>query len=107
MSDRRRCGAASTLTDPLRTVADPLFMSLPSMWFLKRRGFATGIAVSGTGFGGAVGSLIIRSLLPKLVSQNRRSQPLKAHTLRAGLAQHSLGLRRYQRGHIMYRLLSH
>ncbi|KDE05180.1 hypothetical protein MVLG_04422 [Microbotryum lychnidis-dioicae p1A1 Lamole] len=44
----------------------PLVCALPSQWFLKRRGFASGIAVSGTGLGGAMASLIMRSLLPKL-----------------------------------------
>ncbi|SCV67804.1 BQ2448_5415 [Microbotryum intermedium] len=48
----------------------PLVCALPSQWFLKRRGFASGIAVSGTGLGGAMASLIMRSLLPRLVSLN-------------------------------------
>ncbi|KAM0745863.1 MFS general substrate transporter [Meredithblackwellia eburnea MCA 4105] len=44
----------------------PLFMTLPSRWFLRRRGLATGIAASGAGFGGAISSLIVRALLPRL-----------------------------------------
>ena len=44
----------------------PLYMSFPSQWFLKRRGFATGVAVSGSGFGGGIASLILRGLLPIL-----------------------------------------
>ncbi|GAA6010696.1 hypothetical protein JCM10207_005802 [Rhodosporidiobolus poonsookiae] len=43
----------------------PVFVSLPSQWFVRRRGLATGIAVSGTGFGGALLSLLIRYLLPR------------------------------------------
>jgi MFS family permease len=46
------------------------FMTLPSQWFSKRRGLATGITVSGTGFGGGFGSLIMRGILPKLGYQN-------------------------------------
>lgn len=46
----------------------PLTMAMPSMWFRKRRGLATGIATSGTGFGGAILSLILRALLPRVVS---------------------------------------
>lgn len=44
----------------------PIFMSFPSQWFTKRRGFATGLAVSGSGIGGGMSSLIIRGLLPRL-----------------------------------------
>ncbi|GAA6063150.1 hypothetical protein JCM10212_006308 [Sporobolomyces blumeae] len=48
----------------------PLFMTIPSQWFSRRRGLATGITVSGTGFGGGFGSLIIRGILPKLGYRN-------------------------------------
>ncbi|GAA5864588.1 hypothetical protein JCM1840_002160 [Sporobolomyces johnsonii] len=48
----------------------PLFMTIPSQWFSKRRGFATGITVSGTGFGGGFASLIVRGLLPSLGYRN-------------------------------------
>ncbi|KAL1698563.1 major facilitator superfamily domain-containing protein [Schizophyllum commune] len=41
----------------------PLIMSLPSQWFLRRRGLATGLAVSGAGIGGAVVSVVMRKLL--------------------------------------------
>ncbi|GAA6015745.1 hypothetical protein JCM8202_001102 [Rhodotorula sphaerocarpa] len=44
----------------------PLFMTIPSQWFQKRRGLATGCVVSGAGFGGAFASLIMRGLLPPL-----------------------------------------
>lgn len=44
----------------------PVFMAIPSQWFAKRRGFATGVAVSGSGIGGGISSLIIRGLLPRL-----------------------------------------
>lgn len=51
----------------------PLFMSLPSHWFLRRRGLATGIAVSGTGFGGAFISWLVRLLFPRYVSDSEDS----------------------------------
>ncbi|PBK86442.1 MFS general substrate transporter [Armillaria gallica] len=41
----------------------PLYMSLPSQWFLEKRGVATGLAVSGSGICGGVSSLIVRKLL--------------------------------------------
>ncbi|KAK0499053.1 major facilitator superfamily domain-containing protein [Armillaria luteobubalina] len=41
----------------------PLYMSLPSQWFLEKRGVATGLAVCGSGIGGGVSSLIVRKLL--------------------------------------------
>ena len=40
----------------------PLIMSLPSQWILRRRGLATGLAVSGAGIGGAVVSVVMRKL---------------------------------------------
>ncbi|GAA5880297.1 hypothetical protein JCM8547_001692 [Rhodosporidiobolus lusitaniae] len=48
----------------------PLFMTIPSQWFSKRRGLATGITVSGTGFGGGFASLIMRGILPDLGYRN-------------------------------------
>ncbi|KAM0747126.1 MFS general substrate transporter [Meredithblackwellia eburnea MCA 4105] len=44
----------------------PLFLALPCQYFYVRRGYATGIAASGAGFFGAIFSLIIRGLLPRL-----------------------------------------
>ncbi|KAM0745862.1 MFS general substrate transporter [Meredithblackwellia eburnea MCA 4105] len=44
----------------------PLFLSISSQHFLKRRGLATGLAVSGAGWGGAIGSLLVRAMMPKL-----------------------------------------
>ncbi|TPX77897.1 hypothetical protein CcCBS67573_g00814 [Chytriomyces confervae] len=41
-------------------------VSLPSQWFEKRRGLATGIAVSGSGLGGLVMSLLTQSMLTKI-----------------------------------------
>ncbi|KAF9191503.1 hypothetical protein BGZ51_007217 [Haplosporangium sp. Z 767] len=41
-------------------------LSLPSHWFKKRRGFATGIAVAGGGFGGLVLSPVTTALFDKI-----------------------------------------
>ncbi|KAF9538086.1 hypothetical protein EC957_007250 [Mortierella hygrophila] len=41
-------------------------LSLPSQWFKKRRGFATGIAVAGGGFGGLVISPVTTALFAKI-----------------------------------------
>ncbi|KAI5476230.1 hypothetical protein MNV49_007930 [Pseudohyphozyma bogoriensis] len=46
------------------SLAMPLTVSLPAQWFLKKRGFATGLAISGAGVGGGFSSLIVRGLLP-------------------------------------------
>ncbi|KIY42975.1 MFS general substrate transporter, partial [Fistulina hepatica ATCC 64428] len=46
--------------------AMPLIISLPSQWFLRRRGFATGIAVCGVGIVGAIMCLIGQALLVKV-----------------------------------------
>ncbi|GAA5929206.1 hypothetical protein JCM3775_006764 [Rhodotorula graminis] len=48
----------------------PLFMTIPSQWFSRRRGLVTGITVSGAGWGGAIASLIVRGLLPSLGYRN-------------------------------------
>ncbi|GAA5866030.1 hypothetical protein JCM8547_002920 [Rhodosporidiobolus lusitaniae] len=40
-----------------------LFLAVPSQWFLKRRGLATGLATSGSGTGGGLGSLILRGTI--------------------------------------------
>ncbi|KAJ7908486.1 major facilitator superfamily domain-containing protein [Mycena leptocephala] len=47
-------------------ISMPLYMALPSQWFLRHRGLATGIATSGSGIGGGIGSLIVRPLLSNL-----------------------------------------
>ncbi|OCF43102.1 hypothetical protein I317_03071 [Kwoniella heveanensis CBS 569] len=44
-------------------LAMPLFMSLPSQWFYKRRGLASGIAIGGAGIGGGTSTLISRQLI--------------------------------------------
>lgn len=38
----------------------PLIFSLPSQWFRKHRGLATGVVVTGASLGGAVPSLLIQ-----------------------------------------------
>ncbi|GAA6057689.1 hypothetical protein JCM3770_003845 [Rhodotorula araucariae] len=40
-----------------------LFMAVPSQWFLHKRGLATGLAMSGSGIGGAIASLILRGTI--------------------------------------------
>ncbi|KAF8599127.1 MFS general substrate transporter [Ceratobasidium sp. AG-I] len=44
----------------------PMIMALPSQWFKKRRGVATGIVIAGSSFGGAVPSLIVKKMLTTL-----------------------------------------
>ncbi|KAJ7734768.1 major facilitator superfamily domain-containing protein [Mycena maculata] len=51
-------------------IAMPLWMALPSQWFLRRRGLATGIAVSGSGIGGGIESLFVRPMLSNLGYRN-------------------------------------
>ncbi|KAJ3781444.1 major facilitator superfamily domain-containing protein, partial [Lentinula aff. detonsa] len=48
----------------------PLYFSLCSQWFLKKRGLATGIAVSGSGIGGGIETLIMRQLISKIGYRN-------------------------------------
>ncbi|KAJ3887546.1 MFS general substrate transporter [Lentinula edodes] len=48
----------------------PLYFSLCSQWFLKRRGLATGIAVSGSGIGGGIETLLMRQLIVKIGYRN-------------------------------------
>ncbi|KAJ7839492.1 hypothetical protein B0H13DRAFT_1533866, partial [Mycena leptocephala] len=43
-------------------ISMPLYMALPSQWFFRRRGLATGIAVGSSGLGGGIESLIVRTL---------------------------------------------
>ncbi|KAJ7030643.1 major facilitator superfamily domain-containing protein [Mycena alexandri] len=51
-------------------IAMPLYMALPSQWFLKKRGLATGIAVGGSGIGGGIECLFVRPLLSSLGYKN-------------------------------------
>ncbi|WVQ96561.1 hypothetical protein IAU59_003666 [Kwoniella sp. CBS 9459] len=44
-------------------IGQPVYFSLPSQWFHRKRGLASGLAVGGAGFGAAFGSLIVRALL--------------------------------------------
>jgi hypothetical protein len=44
-------------------IAAPLFMSLPSQWFYRHRGLASGISMGGAGLGGGIFTLVLRRLL--------------------------------------------
>lgn len=43
-------------------ISMPLYMALPSQWFLRHRGLASGIAIAGSNIGGGIQSLIVRPL---------------------------------------------
>lgn len=45
-------------------------VTLPSQWFYKRRGLATGIAVSGSGIGGVVLSPLTQHLIATMGYRN-------------------------------------
>lgn len=45
-------------------------MSMPSQYFLRRRGLATGLSTCGAGIGGALSSLVMRGVLPVLGYRN-------------------------------------
>ncbi|KIY68467.1 MFS general substrate transporter [Cylindrobasidium torrendii FP15055 ss-10] len=47
-------------------LAMPLFMSLPSQWFLRHRGAATGLSLGGSGIGAGIFSLIMRELFVRI-----------------------------------------
>ncbi|KAJ7621573.1 major facilitator superfamily domain-containing protein [Mycena polygramma] len=51
-------------------ISMPLYMALPSQWFHRRRGLATGIALAGSGLGSGIVSLIVRFLLSRLGYRN-------------------------------------
>lgn len=42
----------------------PMVFAIPSQWFRKHRGVATGIVVAGASFGGAVPSLVVQVCHP-------------------------------------------
>ncbi|KAF5370535.1 hypothetical protein D9757_010128 [Collybiopsis confluens] len=48
----------------------PLYFSFASQWFFKKRGLATGMAVSGTGIGGGIETLIMRQLIGRIGYRN-------------------------------------
>ncbi|KAE9405886.1 MFS general substrate transporter [Gymnopus androsaceus JB14] len=48
----------------------PLYFSICSQWFLKKRGLATGIAVSGSGIGGGIETLLMSQLLTRIGYRN-------------------------------------
>lgn len=47
-------------------LAVPLFLSLPSQWFWKHRGLASGITMGGAGLGGGISVLIVRRLITQV-----------------------------------------
>ncbi|CAE6464767.1 unnamed protein product [Rhizoctonia solani] len=44
----------------------PMIFAIPSQWFRRHRGVATGIVVAGSSLGGAVSSLVIQAMLDRL-----------------------------------------
>ncbi|CAE6507169.1 unnamed protein product [Rhizoctonia solani] len=44
----------------------PMIFAIPSQWFRRHRGVATGIVIAGSSFGGAVPSLVIQAMLERL-----------------------------------------
>ncbi|KAF9075382.1 major facilitator superfamily domain-containing protein [Rhodocollybia butyracea] len=59
----------------------PLYYSLCSQWFLKKRGLATGIAVAGSGIGGGIETLIMRKLILKIGYRHTMIAFSTAHAL--------------------------
>lgn len=47
-------------------IALPLFMSLPSQWFYKHRGLASGMVTGGSGIGGGIFTIAVRRLLTQV-----------------------------------------
>ncbi|WVQ85672.1 hypothetical protein IAT38_007838 [Cryptococcus sp. DSM 104549] len=48
----------------------PVLFSLPSQWFYKKRGLASGLAIGGAGFGGCICALIVRQMLMTIGPRN-------------------------------------
>ncbi|KAJ1305224.1 hypothetical protein OPQ81_000253 [Rhizoctonia solani] len=44
----------------------PMIFAIPSQWFRRHRGVATGIVISGSSFGGAIPSLVVQAMLERL-----------------------------------------
>ncbi|KAJ1300024.1 hypothetical protein OPQ81_011144 [Rhizoctonia solani] len=44
----------------------PMIFAIPSQWFKKRRGVATGLVIAGSSFGGAVPALIVQEMLDRI-----------------------------------------
>ncbi|EUC60313.1 MFS transporter [Rhizoctonia solani AG-3 Rhs1AP] len=44
----------------------PMVFALPSQWFKRRRGLATGIVIAGAALGGAISSLIVQAMLLRM-----------------------------------------
>ncbi|KAF9912762.1 hypothetical protein BX616_010234 [Lobosporangium transversale] len=56
------CVGASFATELGAAMANPCILAAPSQWFVKRRGMASGIGISGSGIGGLVFSVLIQKL---------------------------------------------
>ncbi|KAF9428814.1 hypothetical protein BGZ94_000943 [Podila epigama] len=56
------CIAASFATELGAALANPCVLAAPAQWFVRRRGMASGIAISGSGVGGLVFSVLIEKL---------------------------------------------
>ncbi|CAE6479612.1 unnamed protein product [Rhizoctonia solani] len=48
----------------------PMIFAIPSQWFKKRRGLATGFVIAGSSFGGAVPALIVQEMLDRMSFRN-------------------------------------
>lgn len=44
----------------------PMIFAIPSQWFQKRRGVATGIVITGASFGGGIPSLVVQEMLNRI-----------------------------------------
>lgn len=61
----------------------PMVFAIPSQWFKRRRGLATGIVIAGAALGGAVSSLIVQVSAHRSIALSRLKQSSGyAHTTR-------------------------
>lgn len=73
----------------------PLYISMPSQWFLKKRGFATGLALSGSGIGAGIGSLIVRALYVSLFACLRKARSTRSQAVGRGIQEDDAHLQQH------------